>query len=218
MSHPIRLIVADDHELLRLGFQTMLRKEKDILFIDEAQDGQELVQKAVLHRPDVIITDINMPRMDGIEATRQLQDILPNTPVIALTMFDEDSLIVEMLEAGAKGYIVKNTGKDEIISAIHTVISGEPYYCIKTTARLAGLIAGSKFNPLRKKARPEFTEREKEIILYLCQENSNKEIGEKLELSQRTIETHRERIFEKMDVRNLAGLVVYAIRNGLYKI
>lgn len=218
MRPPIRLIVADDHELLRLGFQTMLRKSPEIIFVDEAEDGIELFEKTILHRPDVVITDINMPRMDGIAATKKILEILPETAIIALTMFDEDSLLIDMLEAGARGYIIKNTGKEEILTAIETVMAGSPYYCVKTNARLASLIANSQFNPHRKRTRPDFTEREVQIIQQLCRELSNKEIGEKLQLSQRTVESHRERIFEKMEVRNLAGMVVYAIRYGLYKI
>lgn len=214
----IRLVLADDHELLRLGFQTMLRKIPGIEVVGEAEDGKELIEKAEQLRPDVIITDINMPRMDGITATKQLSRSLPETPIIALTMFDEDSLLIDMLEAGAKGYIIKNTGKDEILNAINTVLEGRPYYCHKTSSRLAALIANSQFNPYRKKTKASFTDREVQIIELLCQEWSNKEIGEQLALSQRTVESHRERIFEKMEVRNLAGLVVFAIKNGLHKI
>ncbi|HOA38448.1 MAG TPA: response regulator transcription factor [Flavihumibacter sp.] len=215
---PIKLLLADDHELLRLGFQTMLRKMPEIEVVGEAEDGKELLEKTLQLQPDVIITDINMPRMDGIAATRQILTIFPELPIIALTMFDEDSLLIDMLEAGALGYIIKKTGKEEILNAINTVMDGRPYYCHKTSSRLATLIASSMFNPYLKKEKPDFTEREVEIIALLCREFSNKDIGEKLHLSQRTIESHRERILEKMKVRNLAGLVVYAIKNGIYKI
>lgn len=214
----IRLLLADDHELLRLGFQTMLRKIPGLEVVGEAEDGKELLEKALLLEPDVVITDINMPRMDGIAAARQLTVLRPKIPIIALTMFDEDSLLIDMLEAGARGYIIKNTGKDEVLLAIQTVLEGKPYYCNKTSARLATLIANSQFNPYKKKETPLFTEKEVEIIVLLCNECSNKDISEQTGLSQRTVESYRERLFTKMQVRNLAGLVVYAIKNGLYKI
>ncbi|MFT4024631.1 MAG: response regulator transcription factor [Flavihumibacter sp.] len=215
---PTRLLLADDHELLRMGFRAILRKLPDIEVTDEAADGVELLEKAIQLKPDVIITDINMPHMDGIEATRLINARLPDLPVIALTMFEDDSLLLDMLEAGARGYVLKNTGKDEILRAIQTVMAGRPYYCDKTSARLATLIGKSRFKPCRQKERLDFTEREAEIIALLCRECSNKEVSEKLGVSQRTVESHRERIFEKMGVRNIAGLVVFAIKNGIYKV
>ncbi len=217
MKKTIRLIVADDHELLRLGYRTMLRKISHITLIDEAQNGEELVRKTLELRPDVVITDINMPVVDGLSATRQILRQMPALPIIALTMFDEENLIVDMLEAGAKGYIVKTTGKEEIVAAINTVMNGSYYYCETTSARLAKRIAESDNGLLKFSIEPDFTRRELEIIRYLCQQHSSKEISVMLNLSQRTIESHRERIFEKMNVKNVAGMVIYAIRKGLYK-
>ena len=131
-------------------------------------------------------------------------------------MFDEDDLIIDMLEAGAKGYLLKNSDKHEIIEAIKTVYLHQPYYCRNTSGKLMQMIASSRFNPYTKKEKPIFTEKEIEIISLICQEFTNKEIGEKLFLSQRTIEGHRLKILEKMDVKNTVGLVVYAMQKNIY--
>src|SRR5262245_26159045 len=112
---PIRVILADDHEIFRDGFKTMLTKHKDVELINEAENGKELIDQVIKLKPDVIITDIKMPVMDGIEATKKLSEICPDTGIIALSMFDEDNLVVDMLEAGAKGYLIKNAPKHEIL-------------------------------------------------------------------------------------------------------
>lgn len=213
----IRVIIADDQELIRAGFQTLLRRQPEIEFVGEAENGRELLELADRLKPDIIFMDIKMPIMDGIEATRILSGRQPETGVIALTLYDDDNLIVDMLEAGAKGYLVKNAAKQEIIDAIHTVYEAGNYYCRHTNSKLAQLIAKSKFNPHKKNKAVEFTPREKEVIDLICREFSNKEIAANMGLSVRTIEGYRERIQEKMEVRSTAGLVVYAIKKGLFK-
>ncbi|HSU29085.1 MAG TPA: response regulator transcription factor, partial [Chitinophagaceae bacterium] len=194
---PIRIIIADDHEVFREGFQSMLKKYKEIELVGEAENGNELIRLAESLHPDVIVTDIKMPKMDGIEATRILAESHPHIHVIALSMFDDDDLIIDMLEAGAKGYLLKNAHKEDIVEAIKTVYNDEPYYCNNTTHKLAQLIAKSKFNPSRKKIRPQFTPKEIEVIRLICQGFSNKEMAAHLSLSIRTIEGHREKIHEK---------------------
>ncbi|RPD43612.1 MULTISPECIES: response regulator transcription factor [Chitinophagaceae] len=215
---PLRLVLADDHELFRDGLQVMLKKQPTIETIGEASNGVELLYLVRTLHPDVVITDIKMPQMDGIEATRQLVKEFPKLPVIALSMFDEENLIVDMLEAGARGYLLKNASKQEIVAAIETVVDGEVYYCGNTSRKLAKLIATSKFDPRNHAKEPEFSAREVEIIQMICEELSNKEIAARLGLSVRTVEGHRERIQEKMNVRNMAGIVVYAIKHHLYKV
>jgi len=218
MSATIKIVLADDHEIFRDGFKVMLRKQKEVELIGEAANGEELVSVATALRPDVVITDIKMPRMDGIAATRQLSATLPGVGVIALSMFDEESLIVDMLEAGARGYLLKNAPKVEILEAIRTVHQHQTYYCASTSGKLAQLIARSRFEQPRKEKMPEFSERELEIIRLVCQEKTNKEIAEALFLSVRTIEGYRDKIQEKIQAKNAAGVVVFAIRNNIYKI
>jgi DNA-binding NarL/FixJ family response regulator len=215
---PISLVIADDHEIFRDGFRAMAKKFPEVKLIGEAENGKELVHLAERLRPDVVLTDIKMPGMDGIEATRELLKLKPLIPVIALSMFDEDNLIIDMLEAGAKGYLLKNAHKDEIIEAIKAVNQGKTYYCKHTSAKLLQMIAKSEFNPYKKTPKPQFNEREIEVIRLICDQFSNKEIAEKLSLSIRTIEGYREKILEKMEVHNTAGIVVFAIKTSIYKI
>jgi DNA-binding NarL/FixJ family response regulator len=215
---PIRVILADDHEIFRDGFQTMLKKQTEVEMVGEAENGKELLELTAKLNPDTIITDIKMPLMDGIEATKILSERFPHIGIITLSMFDEDNLVVDMLEAGAKGYLIKNAPKHEIFEAIKTVYNGGTYYCHHTSNKLAQMIAKSKFNPYKKIPKIEFTERETEIIKLICSELSNKEMASKLNLSVRTVEGYRDKIQEKMDVRNTAGIVVFAIKNGIFKI
>jgi DNA-binding NarL/FixJ family response regulator len=212
----IKIIVADDHEIFRDGLRMMLLKQADIELVAEAEDGKELIEKIKIFLPDVVITDIKMPRMDGIAATRHITEHYPSIGIIALTMFDEDDLIVDMMEAGAKGYLLKNADKNEMVNAIKSVYTQEPYYCKHTSQRLAQMVAKSKFNPYKQAAKPEFNEREVEIICFICDGLTNKEIGAKIFLSVRTVEGLRMKILEKMNVKNTAGIIIYAIKNNLY--
>ena len=213
----IKLVIADDHEIFRDGFKLMLSKFPEIMLVGEAGNGRELLELIEKENPDVILTDIKMPVMDGIEATKKIAELYPDKGIIGLSMYDDDELIIEMLEAGAKGYLIKNAGKDQIIEAIKTVYNDEPYYCKTTSHKLTQMIAKSRFNPYKKSEKAEFSEREKEIIAGICDEMTNKEIGDKLFISVRTVEGHRLKILEKMNVKNTVGLVVYAIKNGIVK-
>jgi DNA-binding NarL/FixJ family response regulator len=164
-----------------------------------------------------VVTDIKMPILNGIEATKTISSRFPRIGIICLSMHDEDDLILEMLEAGAKGYLLKNADKDEVLDAIHAVYNGDPYYCRSTNAKLARLIAKNKYHSFTRTEKPEFNEKELEVIQLICQEFTNKEIGEKLFLSVRTVEGYRLRILEKMQVKNSVGLVVYAIQHGYFQ-
>jgi two-component system response regulator NreC len=215
MINSIRLVIADDHEIFRDGLALMLSKQQDIELIGQAGNGKQLISLVNELQPDVVMTDVKMPVMDGIEATRSLIAENPDLHLIALSMFDEENLIVDMLEAGAKGYLLKNADKQEILDAIHSVYQGKPYYCHHTTSKLASLISKSKFNPYKKRDPLVFTEREKEIIRLICQQLTAQEIADKVFLSKRTVEGHRTRILEKMNVKNTAGVVIYALRHRL---
>src|SRR5579871_4496263 len=215
MKYIIRLVIADDHEIFRDGLMLMLSKEKDIILEGQAENGLELIELANSKRPDVILLDVKMPRMDGIEATKVLIKNNPDQKIIALSMFDEENLIVEMLEAGAKGYLLKNADKHEIIDAIEQVYEGNTFYCRHTSARLAKMIVKSNFNPHKKTDRIVFTDREKAIIKFTCQQLTAQQIGDKLFLSKRTVEGYRTKILEKMNVKNTAGVVIYALKHEL---
>ncbi len=215
---PIRIVIADDHEIFRDGFRVMLKKQTDIELVGEAADGNELIEITEAMKPDVVLTDIKMPILNGIEAVRIIKKKYPSVKIIALSMFDDDNLIIDMLESGAKGYLLKNTSKSEIIDAINMVYNDQFYYCRSTSQKLIELMAQSNFNPYKETPKPEFSSRELEIIVLICQQATTKEIASKLFLSIRTIEGYREKIQEKMNVKNAAGIVVYAIKNGIFRI
>ena len=215
---PIRIILADDHEIFRDGFAGLLKKQDEIQLIGEASDGKELIAITTRLKPDVILTDIKMPNMDGIEATKILSQKFPHIYVIALSMFNDDNLVIDMMEAGAKGYLLKNAHKTEIVEAIKAVNKQEMYYCKQTSNKLIQLLARSKSGSYKESLRPKFSGKEVEVISLICQQCSNVEISKQLCLSIRTIEGYRKKIQEKMMVRNTAGIVVYAIKNGIYKI
>jgi DNA-binding NarL/FixJ family response regulator len=215
---PIKLVIADDHEIFRDGFRVLLKKQKNIELVGEAANGQELLELVEKVKPDVVITDIRMPEMDGLAVTQILQKKYPHIAVIALTMYDEEHLIVDMLEAGAKGYLVKNASKEEIIDAIEAVRKDEIYFCRHTSPKLIGLIGQSPYNPFKKKDSDVLSAQEKRIVSLICQEYSSKEIANQLNLSVRTIESYRLSLLEKIKAKNVAGLVVYAIKHDLYKL
>lgn len=215
---PIDIILADDHEIFRDGFAVLMNKIPGINLIGEACNGMELIELARELKPDLIVTDIKMPVMNGIDATIQLKKELPDIGIIALSMFDEEPLIIDMLEAGAKGYILKHAQKDEIIAAVKSVYNNEPYYCTETNNKLVQMIANSTFNPYKKFSKPKLSKKEIDIIKLICREKSNKEIASTLYLSIRTVEGHRERILEKINAKNSVGLVLYAIKNKIFEV
>lgn len=218
MNIPIKIVIADDHPIFRDGFKVLLRDQKDIQLIGEASNGEELIDLVMRLRPNVVITDIKMPIMDGIDASKYLTRHIPEIKIIALSVFNDDYLVVDMLEAGAHGYLLKNTTKHELFEAIRTVAAGEVYYCNDTSVKMARLIGLSKFNPYKNKIEPHFSPREMEIMRLICEQFSNKEIAETLHLSIRTIESYREQIFEKTSSRNMVGVAIYAIKHNIYSI
>jgi len=215
MKYNISLVIADDHEIFRDGLVLMLSKQPSITLKGQAGDGTELIDLVKNHQPDVVITDIKMPYMDGVEATKHITQYYPFCKIIALSMFNEESLIIDMLEAGAKGYLIKNADKQEILDAIESVYEGNVYYCKQTTTNLASMIVKSKFNSSVKKEAVVFNDREKEIIKLICLQFTAQEMGIKLFISKRTVEGYRTRILEKINAKNTAGVVVYALKNNL---
>ncbi len=216
-NEPIRVIIADDHEIYRDGLRMMLKKDSGVELVDEAGNGEELIRLARKWEPDVILMDIVMPVRDGIAATAYLAEHCPAISVIALSMFNEDNLIVDMLEAGAKGYLLKNADKKEILEAIRSVYRQVPYYCRSTSAKLAQLIARSRYDPYKKTDLIKFTDKEIQIMKLVCEELTNKQIGAKLFISDRTVEGIRLRLQEKLNVKSTTGIVIYAIKQGIYK-
>jgi two-component system response regulator NreC len=211
-------MIADDHQIFREGFFTLFKKRNDIIVVGEAEDGKELLKLAKTLKPDVVFMDIKMPVMDGIEATAALKKQLPATKVIALSMFNDDNLILEMMDAGAKGYLLKNTHKTEVANAIFAVCNDEVYYCKETSDKLIRLLSKSQVQDGTDNKPPFFTPKEISIITQICKGHSNKEMSDTLHLSIRTIEGYRNKIHEKMKVHNTAGIVVYAIKHSIFQV
>ncbi|TDH28931.1 response regulator transcription factor [Segetibacter sp. 3557_3] len=215
MAYPIRLVIADDHEIFRDGLALMLSRQAGFSLEGQASDGIELIEVVEKTQPEVVITDIKMPRCDGIEATRHIIQKFPDLKIIALSMSDEEKQIVEMLEAGAKGYLLKNADKSEVIQAIQDVYLDKTYYCSQTSSKLAAMILKSSFNPFKKHKPVAFSDREIEIIKLICCQFTAQSIADQLYLSKRTVEGYRTRILEKMGVKNAVGVLIYALRHRL---
>lgn len=214
MRNPVRIVVADDHSIFREGLQLLLKKEKTIEVAGEAADGDALLVLIAEVQPDVVVTDIDMPGKNGIEVTRILKQSHPSIGVIALTMFGEEHLVVDMMEAGANGYVLKESKKEEIIQAILTASEGGSYFCERTSMQLSKLLATSKTN--RQEETIAFSETEITIMRLICEQKQNKEIADELELAVKTVEKLRTRILEKTKSANLVGVAIYAIKHGYY--
>ena len=217
MSASVRILIADDHEIFRKGFHILLRHQSEVKIIGEAENGIELIAQAKKLKPDVIITDIQMPLMDGIEAVKQINQFQPEIGIIALTMFNDDNLIVDMLEAGAKGYILKNTNRQELLEAVLTVYKGGSYFCNATSKKVTRLLAFSKYTNPSIKNQPNLNSKELDIIRLICQEHSSKQIAAILGYTTRTVENYREKIQEKIGAKNAVGVAVFAIKHKLYE-
>jgi DNA-binding NarL/FixJ family response regulator len=213
----IKILIADDHQMFRDGLKSLLEKESNIEIVGEAENGQEVLDFVKDHEVNLVLMDINMDGMNGIEATQQLKKNHPNTQVLVLSMHSETSYILTMLDAGAKGYILKNAGRDEMIRAIKVVAEGNTYYSSQVSNKIIEqLSAKKKVKKLSSSIQDmPLTEREIEVLLLISQEYSNPEIAEKLFISIRTVDTHRRNLLDKLGVKNTAGLVKYAIKKGL---
>lgn len=206
----INIILADDHELFRDGFRSLINKYPHINMMAEAVNGEQLVQLTERYLPDVILTDIVMPVMGGIEATHHISKKFPQVGIIALSMYNEEHFLKDLMEAGAKGHLIKNAGKEEIIKAIEAVNKNTSYYCRDTESKIAKLL--SKESHTLKNG---ITEKDKKIIVLICQQLSNKKIGEIFFQSVRTIEGYRKRIMQKTKTANPVALTIFALKHNI---
>lgn len=211
----IRIIISDDHKIIRDGIKALLRDIKEFHIAGEAENGLKTIDQIDLLKPDVILMDISMPGMSGIECTLKIKSTHPEIKILVLSMSKEEEHIRKMLEAGASGYILKNTGKEELIKAIKAVSEGNYYFSNDVTESLMKEILFPSHSDINKTTKVELTERETEILSLISMEYTNSEIAEKLFLSIRTIDAHRRNILGKTGCRNTAGLVRFGIENGL---
>lgn len=211
----IKYIIADDHAIFRQGLKYSLSGDIQLDCIGEAGNGKELMELLLKTKPDVILLDLKMPEMDGVEATKEIRSLYPGIKIIILTMYDDEQYIIHMLDIGANGYLVKNSEPTEIITAIYSVHENEYYFSeLVSKTMLKNLVQKKQVTPKFEKA-VSLTERETEILQLICKEYTNAEIADAVFLSQRTIEGIRASLLSKIGVRNTAGLVLYAVKTGL---
>jgi len=207
----ISVVIADDHVIFRKGLSTILNEIVSVKVVGEASNGHELMEVLKKISADVVLMDIRMPGMDGIEATKKLTERYPDIHVIALTMHEEIGYFNRMIDAGARGFLLKKTNRDQLEEAILTVAAGQTYFAEEFQITVdPGLIQAAS-------PKIALTDREKEILELICKGHSNPEIGKLLGLSARTIDGHRSRLFEKTGAKNAPSLVMYAIRNRLVR-
>lgn len=213
----LRILLVDDHPMIRVGIKSLLEDDKRIVTIDEATDGDDCLELLEKNSYDVIIMDIKMPKKTGIDTTKEIVKKYPNAKVLALSMHDEQDYIVKMLQAGAKGYLLKNSSKEELLKAVETVSNGENYFSSDVSSIMLSKYIYKEFPSAKKdyKSDIQLTKRETEIIKMISEELTNAEIADKLGISVRTVDTHRRNLLQKLDVKNTAGLVRYALQNGL---
>ena len=208
----LRVLIADDQALVRTGFRKILESETDIQVVGEAADGAEAVERTKLLRPDIVLMDIRMPRMDGLEATRR---IVSMTRVLILTTFDVNEYVYEALRAGASGFLLKDAQADQLVTGVRVVAGGESLLAPSVTKRLIEQFALRPPPSARPEKLAELTERELEILRYVARGMSNAEIAEELVLGHATVKTHVTRILHKLDLRDRVQAVVLAYESGL---
>jgi DNA-binding NarL/FixJ family response regulator len=213
----ISILIADDHALIRSGITQLLQSFKDLVIVGEAEDGDEAVEMTETLKPDVVMIDITMPRMNGIEATKIIRERFPKTRVLVLTMHESDEYIFHILKSGAGGYMLKNSGKDELAAAVRAVAKGEKVF----SPRVSEIMVEGYLKKADGETRPSpktdipLTKREKEILSLVAEGMTNQEIADRLFISPRTVDTHRTNMMQKLDIHDVATLVRYAVEHGL---
>jgi DNA-binding NarL/FixJ family response regulator len=215
----IRVLVADDQPLMRAAFHMTLEPEVDMRLVGEAADGVEAIEKARRLRPDVVLMDIRMPRVDGVEATRVVVEESPTTRILILTTFDLDEYILEALRAGASGFLLKDVRPNELVDAIRLVSRGDALLAPSVTRRLLDAFVGglSDHRTPRPGVLGSLTEREIEILILVAKGHSNQEIADELFVAETTVRTHLRHILEKLDLRDRVQAVVLAYDTGLVR-
>jgi DNA-binding NarL/FixJ family response regulator len=205
----IHALLADDHGIVRSGVRMLLDQQEGITVVAEAEDGVDAVEAALKHKPDVAVLDVSMPRMTGIQATHEIKQHLPDTAIVLLSMHDDQRYFYEALKAGAAGYVLKRSADTQLVDAIHAAIRGEPFISPVAEEELLR-------NWLERDERSgELTQRELEVVKLIAEAHTNKQIAQILNLSEKTVESHRGNVLSKLGMRDRVELVRYAIRRGL---
>ena len=215
MDAPIRIIVADDHPVVRGGLVALLRTIPSLDVVGEAADGGTAVRLTQEHRPDVVLMDVRMPGMDGVEATRQIREQTPESRVLILTMYDDDATVFTAMKAGAQGYLLKESEQDDIVRAVHAVVAGEAIFGPGVAARVLGYFTEPPQAVVAEYPFPELTHREREVLELLAQGMKNADIATALFLSPKTVSNQLTAIFAKLQVASRGEAIVRAREGGL---
>jgi len=211
----IRLLVADDHQLMREGLHALLDNQPDMVVVDEASNGRDVVAKAARLMPDVVLMDIGMPELNGIDATRQLCELSQPPRIITLSMHSDRQFVQGILRAGATGYLLKDSAFEELAEAVRRVANGQVYL----SPAIAGVVVESlQSDSVNGRSDDTLTAREREVLQLMSEGHSTKEIARQLHISVKTVETHRRQVMRKLNIFSVAELTKYAIRNGLTRL
>lgn len=211
-----RVLLVDDHQLIIDGLRGFLEPEDDYTVVGEANNGAEAIKLAQVLQPDVVLMDIEMPEISGIQASEEIKKSRPDCKIVIISMHQEKELIKKLVEKGVDGYLLKNSSKDEVLSALRAVLDNQPYFSQDVTLSLL-----NKAKPQGHNGKSEvvslasLTEREVEILKLVAEGMTNKEIGENLFISHRTVDTHRTNLMKKLEITNVAGLIRFAFKSGL---
>jgi len=214
----IRILLAEDHVVVRQGTRQLLEREQDFEIVGEAGDGEEAVRLAKQLKPDVVIMDVALPKLSGIEATKQIKAILPATIVLVLTGYDYDEYIFSMLEAGAAGYLLKNVSGDDLIDAVRAVYAGEPMIHPTVLSKLMKRLKTQAAEAVPLQVPQPLSEREMEVLKIAAKGMSNKEIASTLYISERTVQAHMRSVFNKLGVGSRSEAIIYGLKKGWFSI
>lgn len=212
----IKILIADDHTMFVDGIESILASEKDFQIIGRCYTGPEVIEFVQHDTPDILLLDVNLPGKNGMDVCKEMAEIKPTVKVLAISMFNEESFVSEILNNGAKGYILKNTGREELFKAIRTVSKGDSYFSKEVTETIMkGLMNQRKASSKANASIPKLSRREKEVLKLIAQEFTTQEIADNLYISLKTVESHRSSLLSKLNARNSVGLVRIALENDL---
>ena len=211
----LRILIADDHAMIRQGLRKLIEEQKDWEVCAEASTGRQAVELTVKLRPQIVILDLAMPELNGLEATRQIKKVLPNTEILIFTMHETQELTQDVLSAGAQGYLLKSDATRHIVAAVHALAEHKPYFTWKVSKTMLDVYIRHGQSHDKTPIFAQLTAREREIVQLLAEGRSNKAVSALLGISVKTVETHRAAIMKKLGINSIAELVRYAIRNSV---
>jgi len=211
----IRIVLADDHNIMRNGLRLLLERQPGFQVVAEASDGRQTVEATEVHKPHVVVLDIAMPNLNGIEAARQISAKLPNTAIVILSMHSDESYVLRALKAGARGYLLKDSAESDLIAAIHAVHDGKAFF----SPAISRMLVDDYMRRLEQRGVEDsyelLTTREREVLQLLAEGKSNKDVAAMLNLSLHTVDTHRGNLMQKLNLHSVPEMILYAVRKGV---